>query len=89
MPDLSTEGVKQFWEDRHDYALCRIIASLEGVETWTLDQQQEFEAAINHFGDVLETVEGFELAQEDRFIAVLLALKSGRALRVLQHIDRL
>lgn len=89
MPDFSTEGAQKFWDDRRDYALCRIIASLEGVENWTLDNHAEFEEAINRLGDVLEAVEGFELAQEDRFISILLALKSGRALRILQHIDRL
>lgn len=89
MPDLSAAAVNQFWQDRHDMALCRIIASLEAVEDWVLDGDDAFEAAITELGDALEGLEKFELNNENKIIQVLTALKSGRALRILQFIDRL
>ena len=89
MPDLSPEGVKQFWIERHDHALYRIIASLEGVEDWTYDGNEEFEESIKQLANTLEKLQKFELYQEEKFVKVLSALKSGRALRILQFIDRL
>jgi len=89
MPDLNSDAVRTFWQERHDYALYRIIASMEGVETWPLDGEPGFEEAIKEFGDFLDLLQNFELAEEERLIKVLTALKSSRALRLLQYIDTL
>jgi intracellular multiplication protein IcmW len=89
MPDFSPEGVRQFWQERHDHALYRIIASMESVESWSLDNNPQFEAAIQEFASFFDGIDKFELSQEENFVKVLSALKSARALRVLQYIDTL
>jgi intracellular multiplication protein IcmW len=87
--DLSPEAVKEFWLIRHDNALWRIISSMEAVETWTLDGEPEFEAAVTKLCKTLENAENFELIQEDNFIKILTSLKASRALRLLQYLDSL
>lgn len=89
MPNLTPEGVRNFWQERHDHALFRIISSMEGVEDWTLDGDEEFENAINELGEYFDGVKKFELSQEEKLIKILASLKSSRALRLLQFIDTL
>ena len=87
MPDFSKSAVNDFWQARNDYALYRIIASMENVETWSLEGEEAFEAAIQELGQYFEAKEKFELGQEEKWIKLLSALPSGRALRILQYID--
>lgn len=87
MPDFSKSAVNDFWQARNDYALYRIIASMENVETWSLEGEEAFEAAIQELGQYFEGKEKFELGQEEKWIKLLSALPSGRALRILQYID--
>lgn len=87
--DLSPEAVKEFWLVRHDNALWRIIASMEAVETWTLDGNPEFEEKLLALCRTLENTENFELTQENNLITILTSLKASRALRLLQYLDSL
>jgi len=89
MVDFSPEAVSEFWQERQDSILCRIIASMEAVEDWTLDGDPAVEEAIKRLGDALESTKKFELVGEEKFIAVLSAIKASRALRILQYIDAL
>jgi len=89
MPDLSPDAVRTFWQERHDYALYRIIASMEAVETWPLDGDLGYEAAVKELSDFFDGLQSFELAEEEKLIRVLTSLKSSRALRLLQFIDTL
>lgn len=89
MPDLNPDAVRHFWQERHDHALYRIIASMEGVERWTHDNDAELEEVVKRFADLLDEFPKFELAEEEKLIKTLTAIKSSRALRLLQHIDGL
>ncbi len=33
MPDLSPSAVAKHWQEKHDYALYRIISTMEAVES--------------------------------------------------------
>ena len=37
MPDLSHDGVHQFWKDYPDPMIYRVVSFMEGVEHWTVD----------------------------------------------------
>ncbi|MFA6036840.1 MAG: type IVB secretion system protein IcmW [Legionellales bacterium] len=89
MPDLSPQAIQTFWQEKHDYALFRIIMSMESVEEWCLDKDPEYEAALLRFANSIEGLKEFQLADEDKLIQVLVSLKASRAFRILQHLDGL
>lgn len=89
MPDLNPDVVAKYWQEKHDYALYRIIATMEAVETWALDGDPEIEAALLELSQEADGVEKFQLGEEDSFIKVLTSIRSSRALRLLQHVDQL
>lgn len=89
MLDLKPEAVRDYWQEKHDYALYRIIESMEGVETWVTDSHPDVEAALERLVAALNKVQDFELQQEEELIQVLSSIKAARALRVLQFIDTL
>lgn len=87
MADLSNSACHQFWKDYHDPMIYRVICFLESVEDWTLDNQPEFEEAMQRLGDTLEDIGNIDLQQEDDFIKVATYIKAGRGLRLLQCMD--
>ncbi|HLF67108.1 MAG TPA: type IVB secretion system protein IcmW [Gammaproteobacteria bacterium] len=89
MPDLSPQAVQTFWQERHDYALFRIIMSMESVEDWCLDKDPEYEAALTRFTNSLDDLKDYQLAEEEKLIQILVSLRASRAFRILQHIDGL
>lgn len=89
MPDLNPEVVAKYWQEKHDYALYRIIATMEAVESWSLDGDPEIEAALLELSQEADGADKFSLAEEENFIKVLTSIRSARALRLLQHVDQL
>jgi len=89
MLDLTPDAVREYWQEKHDYALYRIIESMEAVEDWIVDGQPEVEAVLTNLVDELNHTQNYELRQEEQLINVLSSIKASRALRVLQHIDSL
>ena len=89
MLDLKPEAVRDYWQEKHDYALYRIIEAMEGVEGWVVDGTPDIEAAIERWTASLNKVQDYELQNEEELIRVLSSLKAARALRVLQYIDSL
>ena len=89
MPDLNPDVVAKYWQEKHDYALYRIIATMEAVEAWALDGDPEIEAALLELSQEADGLEKFQLGEEDSFIKVLTSIRSSRALRLLQHVDQL
>ena len=90
MPDLSSKAVHEFWNQYPDKMIYRVIAFLEGVETWTLDGDPDFEAALQTLGQELDDISKIDLSKlghEEYFIKICNAVKSGRTLRLLQAID--
>lgn len=87
MPDISHEGVHQFWKQYHDPMIYRVVAFMEGVEDWPLDGHPDLEAAIKKLGDQLDHVGNYELGKADEFIKLACHIKTGRALRLLQAMD--
>lgn len=89
MPDLDPQVVAKYWQEKHDYALYRIIATMEAVEQWTLDGDPEVEAKLLEVSQLADGIEKFNLGEEDSFIKLFTNIKASRALRLLQHIDQL
>ena len=89
MPDLSAQAVHQFWYDYDKRILYRIVTSMEGMESWTVDMEEEVDAALNRLGDALEGSRNFELKEEATIIKVLANTHSARAIRLMQYLDAL
>ncbi len=87
MPDLSHESVHQFWKDYPDPMIYRVVAFMEGVEHWTVDEDPEFETAMQTLAEALETIGNYNLEQETEFINVCAYIKMARMLRLLQTLD--
>jgi len=87
MPDLSHDGVHQFWKDYPDGMIYRVVAFMEGVEHWTVDEDPSFESAMQGLADALETLGNYELGHQQDFITLCTYLKMARMLRLLQTID--
>ena len=90
MPDLSLEAVRKFWFEYEDPMIYRVVTFMEAVEAWTLDGDEQVEAAITTLGQELEDitkVDLSELGHEEAFIRLACNIKSSRALRLLQAID--
>ncbi len=90
MPDLSTTAVQQFWSEYPDPMIYRVIAFMEGVETFLDRNSPEFEAVIKNLGqelDNLNAVNFNEFAEQDLQIAITTQLKTGVALRFLHAMD--
>lgn len=87
MPDLTHEGVHQFWKQYPDPMIYRVVAFMESVEQWPLNNSVEFEAVMESLGDSLDDIGNYELGSEDDFIELAINLKMGRSLRLLQSMD--
>lgn len=90
MPDLSPQGVHEFWNQYQDNMIYRVVCFLEGVEHWILDGDPTIETAMEQFGkelDDLTKVDLGKLGHEDPFIKICNAISSARTLRLLQAID--
>ncbi|MHA7841498.1 MAG: type IVB secretion system protein IcmW [Gammaproteobacteria bacterium] len=87
MPDLTHEGVHQFWKEYHDPMIYRVVAFMESVEKWPLEDSPAFEEAMEKLGQELDNIGNYELGNEDDFIQLATSLKMGRSLRLLQCMD--
>lgn len=88
MLDLSANSVKKFWRERGDVTIIQIIEQMELADTWTLDGQPEFEEKLQDFTHWINDQKEFELTNEKDLISLMVSLKTGRALRLLQYIDQ-
>lgn len=90
MPDLSNEATHEFWSQYRDPTVYRVIAFMEGVESWTYDGHPEIEEALKQLGEEFENISNIDMSQlghEDLMIQFGNYLKTGRVLRTLQAID--
>jgi intracellular multiplication protein IcmW len=87
MPDLSHDGVHQFWKDYPDGMIYRVVSFMEGVEHWAVDEDPEFETAMQSLADSLETIGNYELGHQQEFVTLCTYIKMARMLRLLQTID--
>lgn len=90
MPDLSHPTCSKFWKDYTDPMIYRVVTFMEGVESWTLDGDDNLEAAIAELGKVLDEIGQVDmstLGHEPAFIRLAANIKSSRALRLLQAVD--
>jgi len=87
MPDLHLEAIHAFWDSYDRRILYRVIVALEQVEHWVLDNQPAIETALIRLGEVLDAAQDFSLAEEARFIRILINTRASRALRILQSLD--
>ena len=60
MPDFSSEAVRQFWSAYEDPMIYRVITFMEGVESWTLDGDEDLETALNELGKELDDIANVE-----------------------------
>lgn len=90
MPDLSNEATHQFWSQYQDPLIYRVIAFMEGVESWTLDGDPGIEQALDQLGKEFDEMSDIDLSQlghEDLMIEFCNYIKTGRVLKTLQSID--
>jgi intracellular multiplication protein IcmW len=87
MPDLSARTVHEFWKNYEDPMIYRVIAFMESVEKWVLDDNPEIEAALNKLGKNLDGITKFSLEKENHYLKIGCHLKISRTLRILQAID--
>jgi intracellular multiplication protein IcmW len=90
MPDLTTDGIRQFWKHYEDPMIYRVVSFMESVESWTLDGDEALESAVAELSRQLDDIGNVsldELGQQDLFIRLANNLKTGRALRLLQVLD--
>ncbi len=87
MPDLSTLGVHQFWYEYDRRILYRIVATLEGQETWVVDQEPSVDEPFIRMGEALEGIRQLDLKDESVIIRILANTHSARAIRFMQYLD--
>lgn len=87
MPNLDLSASHEFWKNYNDPMIYRVIAFMETVENWTMDNDPELEAAMTALGQFLDEVQKLELSKEEQFIILLAHIKTSRILRILQAID--
>ena len=87
MPALDPHAIHDFWKNYEDPMIYRVIAFMESVEKWTVDDNPEIQEALQELGKNLEGITKFELTKEDHYINCACHLKIGTALRLLQAID--
>jgi intracellular multiplication protein IcmW len=87
VPDLSNQGVHQFWREYQDPSIYQVICFMESVENWTKDTHHDFDAAITQLGLTLDNLGSIELTAEDDIIKLCAAIKTGRCLRLLMALD--
>lgn len=89
MPDLSRLGVHAFWHDYDRRVLYRIVASIEAVESWAIDNDKHVDQALTHLGEALEGITDSEIEFHDeaKVVKLLASIHAGRALRLMQFLD--
>ena len=89
MPDLSRLGVHTFWHDYDRRVLYRIVASIEAVESWAIDNDVHVDQALIHLGEALEGLSesDIEFHDEAKVVKLLASIHAGRALRLMQFLD--
>lgn len=90
MADLSLDASHEYWSNYPDPIIYRVIAFMEGVETWTFDEHPEAEEALLQLSAQMEKIKEVELSQlkhEDVIIELGGYLKTSRVLRLLQAFD--
>lgn len=87
MVDLSHEASHRFWQEYPDPIIYRVLAFMEGVESFTIDGDNDFEQAMGTLGEELEKVGNYEIGMKDEFIKLATYIKASRNLRLLQALD--
>ncbi len=87
MPDFSQKAVHQFWNEYSDPTLYKVVCFMESHEDWTLDGDEDLEAAIAELGKALEDIGNIDLQLESDLIDLLASIKTGRGLRILMCLD--
>jgi intracellular multiplication protein IcmW len=90
MPDISRAASHAFWQQYKDPTIYRVICFMEGVEDWTMDGDDQLEAALSVLGNELDDIALLDMSQfgqENLFIRTSAYIKASRLLRLLQAID--
>ncbi|MCK4608583.1 MAG: type IVB secretion system protein IcmW [Gammaproteobacteria bacterium] len=87
MPELTNAASHKYWNDYKDPMIYQVVAFMEGVEDWTLDEAPDIEEAMQRMGEALENIGNIDLKKEDEFIKLSAYIKSARMLRLLQCLD--
>jgi intracellular multiplication protein IcmW len=87
MPDLSHQGVHEFWKSYQDPTIYKVVSFMEGVEDWTADGDPQLEIAIKELGIALDDVGNIDLQQEVDMVTLCGSIKTARGLRLLMALD--
>ena len=86
MADLSREGVDSFWREYPEPKVCEMISAMESTKDWTLDEDKAVEAQLVMLGERLDQVV-MESLDEEKIAEIIMSLKLGRMLRLLQILN--
>lgn len=88
MPDLHTDAIHAFWDSYDRRTLYRVIVSLERVEQWAVDQEEDIEPALLELGRTIDMAGDFDITKnEERLLRILANTHASRAMRILQALD--
>ncbi len=88
MPDLHTDAIHAFWDSYDRRTLYRVIVSLERVEQWAVDQEEDIEPALLELGRAIDMAGDFDITKnEERLLRILANTHASRAMRILQALD--
>jgi intracellular multiplication protein IcmW len=87
MPDLSITSAHRYWYTYRDPMIYRVVAFMEGVEEWTIDDDPDLEEALQSLGRTLDKTGNINLEKEGDIIRIAVYLKASRMLMLLQAFD--
>lgn len=87
MVDLSHEAAHRYWQEYPDPIIYRVLAFMEGVESFTIDGTEAFEVAMEKVGEALDQAGNYELGLKEEFLELATYIKAMRNLRLLQALD--
>jgi hypothetical protein len=90
MSDFSLAAAHDYWFRFKDQSVYKIILAMESVEdNWTIENSEVLEEKLDYLSGYIESLQGAELQNLDKIIAVISHLKISQMLRVLQYLDEI
>ena len=89
MLDKSMPAVHKFWYEYDKRVLYRIVAAMEGIESWAADTDPLIDDALVQLGQALQQSTDLDDIEEASIVKVFANIRLGRALRLMQFLDTL
>lgn len=87
MADLSLKASHDFWFQYPDPSIFRVLAFMESVEDFVLDNNPDIEQALSTLTQTLSNIGAYDIGQQEAFVTIGANLKMSRTLCLLQTLD--